>query len=392
MGKPKSKISLPLYPLFRQLQAYDRQLKHNALGMDVYFQLMDVLGKGYALQSRADLYWYCKTVWLKPYHEEEKFKLLFDNYFDNLQTRLRQIQPTKEAEEKEEVKKESEKKDENSGEETKNKETEKEPIMDDETLPETPKEEVNTKKAVKKVALKFQSPTSNQGQFLETNLKNIEEKAFSKIFRLSGKYTTISPRKVKQSIRSLRIEQEGNSKQFIDLEATINQVAQKGYLEEVILKAGITTNNKLSILVDVGGSMIGFKQLTELLIKTISKHTSQSDIPVLYFRNSPVTKLYLSKALTKSMSVREFIKKNQNSIIILSDAGAARGRYDQKRIEVTRRFLLQINNFPKIWLNPMPKNRWEETSADAIAAFVDMYEATDAAFVQAIKQLKKLNK
>jgi len=392
MNSPQSNIQLPLYPLFRQLQAYDRQLKHNALGMDVYFQLLDVLGQGYALENRADLYWYCKTIWLKPYHNEEKFKLLFDNYLDHLLAVLNQ--PKKTTIDEDEI-------DSNEaaatvpdvtpkqGEEEEIEEPEVVETLEEPSVQPTPEKK---KKATKKVALKFQSPTSNQGQFMETNLNNIEEKAFSKIFRLEGKYTTISPRKMKQSIRSLRIEQEGNYKKFLDLEATIEQVAQNGYLKEVVLKAGITTNNKLSVFVDVGGSMVGFQYLTALLIQTISDHTVQSDIPVLYFRNSPITKLYYGKELTKSLSLREFIKKNRNSIIILSDAGAARGRYDQKRIEVTRQFLKKMTSFPIIWLNPMPKNRWEETSADAIATYVDMYEATDEAFVQAIKQLKKLNK
>jgi len=389
MNNTNTNISLPLYPLFRQLQAYDRQLKHNALGMDVYFQLLDVLGQGYGIQNRADLYWYCKTIWLKPYHDEAKFKQLFDKYLDYLLISLKESKPIEhegdenEASEKNVVPEDSKNEQQNS---------EEPDIIEPPDPSNTQPAPVEKKKTTKKVALKFQSPTSQQEQFLETNLKNIEEKAFSKIFRLKGKYSTISPRKVKQSIRSLQIEKEGNIKKFIDLEATINQVAQNGYLKEVVLKAGTITNNKLSILVDVGGSMIGFQDLTELLTKTISTHTAQSDLPVLYFRNSPITKLYYSAGLTKSMSLSSFIKKFHSSIIILSDAGAARGRYDQKRIEVTHQFLNKMTNFPMIWINPMPKNRWEETSAEIIATYIDMYEATDTAFVRAIKQLKQLNK
>ena len=82
------KIELPLFLFFKQLEAYDRQKKHRALGMDSYFQFLEVIGQGYGLQSKEELYWICKMLWFKPYHEPKQFRQLFDNYFIDLATAL----------------------------------------------------------------------------------------------------------------------------------------------------------------------------------------------------------------------------------------------------------------------------------------------------------------
>ena len=41
-----------------------------------------------------------------------------------------------------------------------------------------------------------------------------------------------------------------------------------------------------------------------------------------------------------------------------------------------------------VWLNPMPEDRWEDTSADYIYGMVPMYELNERGMITAIKALK----
>lgn len=378
-----SEIKLPLYPFFKQLQAYDRQKQRKALGTDVYFQFLEVVGQGYGLQSKEELFWVCKMLWLKPYHDLEQFQKLFDAYFIQLATKSEVISPKPPPPPTIDT--------------TVDKPPTPPPIGGEEPIDTTsPEEETEEEieevsQAKKSVALKFQNAAGNQARFLNTNLEQIEQEVFSKVFRLQGKYPSISPRNARQNIRSLRVEQANQEKKQLDLVATIDSVAKNGYLEEVVLKGGTITHNKISLFIDQGGSMVAFQYLAELLAVTIQNNNASKKNSVFYFRNTPISRLYFSKALSKSISLAQFRKQSNETILILSDAGAARGFYDARRIEATKKFLKAINRFPVTWLNPMPKNRWAGTSAEYIRNYVDMYEATDIAFIRAIKQLKKLS-
>ncbi len=59
----------------------------------------------------------------------------------------------------------------------------------------------------------------------------------------------------------------------------------------------------------------------------------------------------------------------------MSDAGAARGNYDEKRLANTRAFLKTLNTYTYLyaWLNPMPLKRWAATTAEDITRIVPMF-------------------
>jgi uncharacterized protein with von Willebrand factor type A (vWA) domain len=64
-----------------------------------------------------------------------------------------------------------------------------------------------------------------------------------------------------------------------------------------------------------------------------------------------------------------------NSVLIISDAGAARGYYDRRRVAETKAFLKTLSAYTYLytWLNPMPQNRWRATTAADIADIVPMF-------------------
>ena len=376
-------IELPLYEFFKKLQAYDAQLNHQALGYDVYLRLLEVLTKGYGLFSIDDLYAICRIICLKPYHQERVFKTLFEEHIKlkiaTSETKKRETSGLK-AEEETKQSKDKVKKD------TSQDETEDDlPLEEDEMSEEEELELADQKE--KTISLNFKSATVAQNEFLSTDMSTIEQHIFAKIFRLRGKYSTISPRRIEQGLRSLRIEQEINKGKQSDLSATIERISKQGYLDKLQYQPLTGTTTTINLLIDQGGSMIAFYDLIYLLKEKVDMVNNQAN-SVYYFRNCPITKLFSNSEQTKGVYIQDFLAKNKKPLMIISDAGAARGRYNSERIKATEQFLKQCKQIPLIWINPVPKSRWEQTSAAYIAELVPMYEATDTAFIHALKHLK----
>jgi len=383
MSKIYPSIELPLYAFFEKLQTYDAQLEHQALGYDVYMQLVEALGAGYGLLDAEELYGLCKRIWLKPYHEEREFRKLFDLH---LAGKLKMIA----QEEAEKAAAEVDISDNNKVIETSPSIQESTEITteEEETIEEI-EDEINTTSKLEKrktVALNFKSATTSQNEFLETDIATIEQDIQSKIYRLRGQYPSLSPRKVEQVLRSLRLEVDSYAKKQANLPATIDWVANHGYLEKIIYSYATASTTPVRLLIDQGGSMVAFFQLVEMLSAKVEAVNKESNV-VYYFRNCPVKKVYLNKEQTKGILLDTFIQQ-KTPLLIVSDAGAARGRYDTERIQATEQFLKQLKNIPTVWINPFPKYRWLNTSADYISALVPMYEATDAAFINAVKRFK----
>lgn len=76
--------------------------------------------------------------------------------------------------------------------------------------------------------------------------------------------------------------------------------------------------------------------------------------------------------------------------MIFSDAGAARNRYSYDRVEKTRVFLRRLYQSVRYvaWLNPMPVDRWPNTSAAAIARSVPMFDVSRRGMQDAISVLR----
>ena len=80
---------------------------------------------------------------------------------------------------------------------------------------------------------------------------------------------------------------------------------------------------------------------------------------------------------TESVSLRTFAASKRRNILIVSDAGAARGYLNEDRIQQTYTLLHRLRKHRIAWLNPLPRERWKNTSADIISDFVHMFETGD---------------
>ena len=137
--------------------------------------------------------------------------------------------------------------------------------------------------------------------------------------------------------------------------------------------------------------MIAFETLNELLVETLQaafphSKSEKSKVTRYYFYNVPQDHVYKNASHTKYITLQELLRLHQNqrvAIVIISDAGAARGSNSDARVRATIRALFQLKKMTRkiVWLNPMPRtpsthNRWSNTSAARIANFVQMFDTS----------------
>jgi len=91
---------------------------------------------------------------------------------------------------------------------------------------------------------------------------------------------------------------------------------------------------------------------------------------ILYFANVPKRTLFRSTALSGGVPADAVFDRHGGAgLLIISDAGAARGYFSRQRLQQTAKFLAHANRARAVvWINPMPRPRWRDTTADHISA------------------------
>ncbi len=177
-------------------------------------------------------------------------------------------------------------------------------------------------------------------------------------------------------------------KDIFNIDKTIEQSAQQGFFLYPIYTYRETNHAHLLLLIDNLGSMTPFHCLTRELVKTANYESTLQNLDIYYFHNVPTTSIYLDPYLIKPVLLTKVLEKchRETSVLIISDGGAARGYRTLKRIQATTKFLLELREKTNYiaWLNPMPKNRWQKTSAQFIADRVSMYPINNQGMSNAI--------
>ena len=150
---------------------------------------------------------------------------------------------------------------------------------------------------------------------------------------------------------------------------------------------------ELLLLLDCGGSMVPFHGLSHRLAETALQGSRLAKLQIYYFHNCPTGCLFYQPSLVKGEpidNVLNCIRSQYTGVLIFSDAGAARGSYNQERIELTRDFLNQLRQQVRYitWLNPIPRHRWSGTSAGKIEHLLPMFEFNRQGLDQAISVLR----
>ncbi len=215
----------------------------------------------------------------------------------------------------------------------------------------------------------------------------------SKSFERSDEYFPITRRQMKQSWRYLRHPMRQGLPTELDIEKTIEQIGRMGLLLEPILQPRYVNRAEILLLIDRGGSMVPFHQLADRLAETALHEGRLTNIGVYYFRNYPAGQLFRTPSLQNEVPIKDVLEGlhyDRSSVLIFSDAGAARGNFSRRRFEGSRAFLKQITAHVRYqaWLNPMPTERWPDTTAQGIQQLIPMFDISHRGLEHAINVLR----
>lgn len=218
-------------------------------------------------------------------------------------------------------------------------------------------------------------------------------------FLFTEHYYPIDLRKVQQNLRTLPAYGINQPSQEIDIERTIDRIIEQGYFNGAVLQQQRKPSSQMLLLIDHQGSMIAFSQLAQDIRREFrsvfmpGKNEQVKSMNAYYFYNAMDGNLFENTAYTKFTSFQKVLNNlrgRSTYVIIISDAGAARGRNDSPRVNNTKETLRELRNHTQkiVWLNPLPAHRWVQTSAGEIAKAVAMFEANENGIKNATDVLK----
>jgi uncharacterized protein len=193
-------------------------------------------------------------------------------------------------------------------------------------------------------------------------------------------YYPITRRSMVYNWRYLRRLVADGPLDVLDVDATIEQTTRQGFYLAPVYRRREQNHAHLLLLVDQNGSMTPFHRFSRDLVETARYEggLAPEKVDVFYFHNLPATSVYQDIYLTEPIELKKVLAScdNETSVLIVSDAGAARGYRKLERIRATTGFLFQLKRYTTLiaWLNPMPEERWIGSSAEIIANLVSMYE------------------
>ncbi|MGK7928123.1 MAG: VWA containing CoxE family protein [Spirulina sp.] len=176
----------------------------------------------------------------------------------------------------------------------------------------------------------------------------------------------------------------------LDVATTVEKASKQGYFLAPVYRQSRQNLAQLLLLVDRNGSMVPFHYLARDLVETAQYESTldRDRVTAVYFHNVPAEKVYRDIFLTRPVAFAEVLGQcdRSTSVLIISDAGAARGYRRLSRIRATTRVLRQIRRYTEAvaWLNPMPSDRWEGTSAQVLMHLVQMFALDEEGLSQAI--------
>lgn len=392
--KADKRITAPpdLVPLFRFLGLL--QCNGFALGLDDYFALLAVLVAGNGIADRSRLLLICKLLWLKNQEQEPLFRSLFHKAWeqerieiDKWQATYAQVQLERRKRKNPETELERSKQPSVATSTSPKTETNALPDQQKDPPPQSP--DIHKSKPVYgtvQISIESSQVASN----LTVEKDQISEAQQN--YLISGSWLEVKDRDLIQRFRFLRrLESHGN-RATIDLPATVRKISGEGQFLEPVWESDRRNIARIIVLVDHEGSMVAFGELADIIARSASMSQNFKN-DTFYFNNLPVDYVWRNKAHTDSVSVNyihEVLKKPNTWLLIVSDGGAARGRYDIARIDATAKWLSDLPSASRriAWINPLPVWRWPNTSAAAIAQMVTMFAATPQGIRNAVRFFK----
>lgn len=379
---------LPLEDLFNKLREAGF-----SLGIDDYELLLQALIAGFGISEQEPLEALarvCRTLWVKNHKDNQIFYNCFREVMSQeiikptVLVEAPQIRDTKIIENP----------------------LIQPPIPEDQNLDEEGSNQLNSEDELREVDIDEDPDTPELNPISDVTLEMRDEVKVAKTkqrqptdfepsyqYLLSSDYLPLTQREMKQTWRYLRRPKREGAAIELDVEQTIEQIARQGFFLAPVLVPQRVNRVELVLLLDVDGSMVPFHSLGDRVKETAIRGGRLGRSRLYYFHNCPVEYLYTDPEQRESERLEDLLiqlSPSYSCVLIFSDAGAARGGYSKDRLERTELFLQQFQQRLRYvaWLNPVPKHRWVDTTAEKIADLVPMFNCDRSGLQNAIKILR----
>ena len=183
---------------------------------------------------------------------------------------------------------------------------------------------------------------------------------------------TVVARRVLATLwRRFRALQRVGEKTEIDIDATIAKRSRQGVLAAPVMRARRRNRARLLILADVSTSMAPWRPFLDLLESSLTLGRLQQ-AAIYYFSNTPRRLVFGRSDLTRPERLEALFDRYRGAgLLVISDAGAARGWASPRRAGDTLAFIAiaraAMAASAVVWINPMPRERWRGTTAALVA-------------------------
>jgi len=202
----------------------------------------------------------------------------------------------------------------------------------------------------------------------------------------------IDRREMRRAWRYYRRMQRVGPPVEIDVAMTVRRLQRTGVLDRPVLVPRRVNRARLLILCDAGGSMVPFRYVIDALLES-ARSAGLERVDVRFFHNVPADHVYADLLCTRPEPLAPAVAPFADAgVLIISDAGAARGLALPGRVRATEAFLKAVrrHTLKVAWLNPVPTSRWEGTSAGEIqrASGIEMFALHRAGLDAAVDVLR----
>ncbi len=362
---------LPLLEIFNRL----RQRHGFPLGIEEYLVVVQSLQGGFGLDSRDALEQLCCTLWAKSPQESRLIHRLFQQMWVQLEDKPKTpLSNDSEISSRFDSRAEIEPKSDRNNE-----------IPTNDSLDSKANTELAKFSAVALEDEPVQVVKAVRNQIRDSSLIRPR-------YSLLDDYFPVTKRQMKQSWRYLRrLVREGIPTE-LDVEATVAKTVRQGILLEPVLMPPRVNRTDLVLLIDREGSMVPFHALSRQLLDTATRGGRLRHARIFYFHDYVDEYVYRHPALIDAQHIDQMLAEagERAAILIISDGGAARGSFDQIRVERTQIWIEQLQKSAKYlaWLNPMPNDSWQHTTAGEIAQMLPMFAMNRTGMNAAISVLR----
>ncbi len=343
-------------------------------GWELGWEQYELFMRGFILskfETKQQLLNFCKTVWLFRPELREEFEQLFEHYYANVPAQY--LAKKKESEQSNNV--------------TPSTEILQPPPSitiptgqpDPMPTTQTSQEigataEVNPE--IMEVSLNIDSGSGNTIDIGTAKLPSAKDVTF--LFS-EQKHLPFTVRKASQTVRKLRVPTKKSLTTALDVPALVQQVAKEGMVSRLIYQRKNVGVQQVIWLSDHGGSMLPFEPWEKQLLDIIKNTPNIRQTEQYFFHDYPSQegddfKLFTNRAHSEIKTLSSILKASNKhtAVIIFSDGGAARRRFDAERLQVFLPLITTLKNTTQrlVWLNPVRQT--QGTMADYLSFLVSV--------------------